>query len=259
MTNRIWMVATPGNRVGRTAGAVRAPYGLQIVESCLNCAHREERLFCNLPPAGVQRLSEIVAPSTYPKGATLFVEGQEPRGVFILCSGRVKLSTSSADGKTLILRISETGEVLGLAAAVCGKPYQATAEILEPSQVNFISRNDFLNFLRECGEATLRVAQQLGENYHHALSEMKTIGLSHSASEKLARFLLDWGAEHADGKGDLRVKLTLTHQEIAQLIGTSRETVTRLFSDFRRKQVIQVKGSTVVFRDKDALRKFVGE
>ena len=149
--------------------------------------------------------------------------------------------------------------MLGLAAAVCGKPYQATAEILEPSQVNFISRNDFLNFLRECGEATLRVAQQLGENYHHALSEMKTIGLSHSASEKLARFLLDWSAEHADGKGDLRVKLTLTHQEIAQLIGTSRETVTRLFSDFRRKQVIQVKGSTVVFRDKDALRKFVGE
>ncbi len=74
----------------------------------------------------------------------LFVEGQSPRGVFILCSGKVKLSTSSADGKTLILRISEIGEVLGLAAVVSGKAYQATAEVLEPTQANFISRNEFL-------------------------------------------------------------------------------------------------------------------
>ncbi|HUJ30284.1 MAG TPA: Crp/Fnr family transcriptional regulator [Candidatus Acidoferrum sp.] len=259
MTHRIWFVSTPEQRRGRTGGTVRAPYGLQIVESCLSCVHREERLFCNLPPEGVQKLAEIVAPSTYPKGATLFVEGQEPRGVFILCSGKVKLSTSSADGKTLILRISETGEVLGLAATVCGKPYQATAEILEPSQVNFISRNDFLAFLKECGEATLRVAQQLGENYHHALSEMKTIGLSHSAGEKLARFLLDWCAEHATGNGEPRVKLTLTHQEIAQLIGTSRETVTRLFADFKKRQLVQVKGSTIIFRDKTGLQRLLAQ
>ncbi len=83
----------------------------------------------------------------------LFVEGQSPRGVFILCSGKVKLSTSSADGKTLILRISEIGEVLGLAAVVSGKAFQATAEVLEPTQANFIGRREFLEFLREHGEA----------------------------------------------------------------------------------------------------------
>jgi cyclic nucleotide-binding protein len=101
-----------------------APYGLEIIESCMNCPHREERLFCNLPTASVQKLSSITSPASYPKGAMLFVEGQSPRGVFILCSGKVKLSTSSADGKTLILRISEIGEVLGLAAVVSGKPFR---------------------------------------------------------------------------------------------------------------------------------------
>ena len=77
----------------------------------LSCPHREERLFCNLPKASVLALSAITHSAVYPKGANLFVEGQPARGIFILCSGRMALSTSSADGKTLILRIAESGEV----------------------------------------------------------------------------------------------------------------------------------------------------
>jgi CRP/FNR family cyclic AMP-dependent transcriptional regulator len=238
---------------------MRAPYGLEIIENCLTCPHREDRLFCNLPPAAVQRLSVITSASTYPKGATLFVEGQAARGVFILCAGRVKLSTSSIDGRTLIVRISEPGEVLGLPATVTGKPYELTADVIEPTQANFISRADFLNFLREHGEVSLRVAQQLGETYHSAIAEMRTIGLSHSAGEKLARFLLDLSADHDQGKGGVRVTLTLTHEEIAQMIGASRETVTRLFAVFKKKQLLEVKGSTVVIRDKSGLEKLLTE
>ena len=58
----------------------------------------------------------------------LFVEGQAPRGIFVLCKGRVKLSICASDGKTLILKIAEAGEVLGLSAAVSGAPYELTAE-----------------------------------------------------------------------------------------------------------------------------------
>jgi CRP/FNR family transcriptional regulator len=232
---------------------MRAPYGLEIIESCLSCPHREDRLFCNLPTAAVQRLAAITSASSYPKGATLFVEGQVPRGVFILCSGRVKLSTSSADGRTLIMRISDAGEVLGLPATLTGKPYELTADVIEPTQANFISRPDFLNFLREHGEVGLRVAQQLGETYHSAIAEMRTIGLSHSVAEKLARFLLDLSADHDNGKNEIKVTLTLTHEEIAQMIGASRETVTRLFGDFKKKQLLQVKGSTIIIKDKAGL------
>jgi CRP/FNR family transcriptional regulator len=232
---------------------MRAPYGLEIIESCISCPHREDRLFCNLPPPAVQELAAITSAAVYPKGATLFVEGQSPRGVFILCSGRVKLSTSSADGRSLILRIADAGEVLGLPATVTGKPYELTADVIEPTQANFIFRQDFLAFLRDHGEAALRVAQQLGETYHSAIAEMRSIGLSHSAGEKLARFLLDLTTGHDEGKSEIKLTLTLTHEEIAQMIGASRETVTRLFSDFKKKHFLQVKGSILIIKNRVGL------
>src|ERR1700739_2575636 len=238
--------------------SMRTPYGLEIIENCLSCPHREERLFCNLSDAAVKAMAAITSSAAYPKSAPLFVEGQAARGVFILCSGRVKLSTSSADGKTLIVRIADPGEVLGLPATVTGKPYELTAEVIEPTQANFIPQQEFLNFLREHGEAALRVAQQLGETYHSAIAEMRTIGLSHSAGEKLARFLLDLSADHDSGKGESKVTLTLTHEEIAQMIGASRETVSRLFADFKKKQLLQIKGSTLIIKNKTGLETVLG-
>jgi CRP/FNR family transcriptional regulator, cyclic AMP receptor protein len=238
---------------------MRSPYGLQIIESCVTCPHKESRLFCNLAPAAVQRLSEITASATYPKGATLFVEGQPSRGVFILCTGHVKLSTSSADGKTLILRISEPGDLLGLPATISGRDYEVTADVIEPTQANFISKTDFLNFLREHGEAALRVAQELSETYQTAFAEMRTIGLSHSAREKLARFILDWSAHHPSDNGAIKFNLTLTHEEIAQMIGASRETVTRLFADFKKNDLLQIKGSSVTLKNKLGLERLLQE
>jgi len=252
MPKRFWFVSLREQRIMRRR-AMRAPYGLEIIESCLSCPHREERLFCNLSPPALKRLASITSAASYPKDATLFVEGQKPRGVFVVCTGRVKLSTSSADGKTLILRVVDPGEVLGVAETLSGTPYQTTADILEPSQANFIGREDFMSFLREHGEAALRVAQQLSEDYHLALSEMRTIGLSHSAAEKFARFLLDWTEGREEQKGEIRLKMTLTHEEIAQMIGASRETVTRLFADFKRRQLLDVKGSTVVIHSRTNL------
>src|SRR5579863_3107708 len=100
---RFHFVARGRGRPMNSNLSTRSPYGLQIIENCVTCPHKESRFFCNLGPAAIQRLSEITASATYPKGATLFVEAQSPRGVFIICAGHVKLSTSSADGRTLIL------------------------------------------------------------------------------------------------------------------------------------------------------------
>jgi CRP/FNR family transcriptional regulator, cyclic AMP receptor protein len=236
---------------------MRSPYGLQIIESCVNCPHRQDRLFCNLPPAALHHLSQITGSATYPKGATLFVERQPSRGVFILCTGHVKLSTSSSDGKTLILRISEPGDLLGLPATISGRPYEVTAEVIESTQANFISRTDFLNFLREHGEAALRVAQELSETYQSAFAEMRTIGLSHSTGEKLARFLLDWSSNHKPDNGSVNFKLTLTHEEIAQMIGASRETVTRLLADFKKRNLLRIKGSNVTITDQLGLQRLL--
>jgi CRP/FNR family transcriptional regulator len=128
---------------------MRTPYGLEIIESCLVCPLRQDRIFCDLPLPEVEALQAMSSRATYPKGSILFVEGQEPRGVFILCTGKVKLTAGSASGKSLIMRIAEAGEIIGLPSTISAKPYELTAEALEPVQANFISREPFLNFLRD--------------------------------------------------------------------------------------------------------------
>jgi CRP/FNR family transcriptional regulator, cyclic AMP receptor protein len=264
-------MAGSGFRLGGAACAIRAqdtgngfkvqgvkvltPYGLDIIESCLACKMRAEHIFCDLPAAALQSFESIKYATAYPKGAVLFVEGQTPRGIFVLCKGRVKLSICSTDGKTLILKIAEPGEVLGLSATVSGKAYELTAETVDPCQVNFVKREDFLRFLKEHSDACLRVAEQLSEKYNSACREIRALGLSHSAGEKLAKLLLEWSAKNGEAaKAEPRVKLALTHEEIAQMIGTSRETVTRLFADLKRRQIVQAKGSTLLIRNKAALK-----
>ena len=236
---------------------MRTPYGLTILDDCLTCPVREEHLFCNLPHAAVKELNEIKSTATYPKSAVLFIEGQQPRGVFVLCAGKAKLSTTSSEGKTLITKISQSGDVLGLNAAISNHPYEVTAEMIEPGQANFISRDALMQFLKKHGEVALRVAEQLSRNYYTAYEEIRTLGLTTSPAEKLAKLLLSWYPEKLQTNQQAQVKLTLTHEEIAEMIGTTRETVSRLFSDFKKKQLVQVKGSTLLCNNRGALERMV--
>jgi CRP/FNR family transcriptional regulator, cyclic AMP receptor protein len=236
---------------------MRAPYGLNIIDSCVTCPVREEHLFCNLPGPALQKLNEIKSTAVYPKSAMLFIEGQQPRGVFVLCAGKVKLSTSSKEGKIIITKLSDPGDVLGLNATISNRPYEVTAEMVEPGQANFIARDAFLHFLRENGEVAVRVAEQLSRNYYTAYEEIRTLGLTNSPAEKFAKLLLSWSPDSQRADNGCQLRLTLTHEEIAEMIGTTRETVSRLFSEFKRKQLLQLKGSTLIIRNRSALEKIV--
>jgi len=234
---------------------MNSPYGMDLVESCLTCKLRADRVFCGLSTPTLQAFEAIKFTSAYPAGAVLFVEGQEPRGIYVLCKGRVKLSISARNGKTLIVKIAEPGEVLGMSATVSGKPYEVRAQTLDPCQVSFVKRDDFLQFLKSNSDACFKLAEQLSEKYHNACNEVRSLGLSHSASEKLAKLLLDWSTRNGDGaRSETRIKLGLTHEEIAQMIGTSRETVTRLLADMKRRQIVQSEGATIVIRNQAALK-----
>lgn len=236
-------------------------YNFQIIEDCLKCTFREHRLFCDLSREALLRLQSIKATSVYPKGSLLCLEGQPPRGIFVLCTGRAKLSTTSSEGKSMILRIAEPGEVLGLTAVVSGTPYEATVETLEPSQANFISQAEFLRFIQEHPDVGLRVARQLTHNCKCAYGEIRSLGLSNSVPEKLAKLILQW-AEHplefaAKKSQETAIRVTLTQEEIAQLTGTSRETVSRVLGGFRKKGWLRVKGATWTIVNKQALENLV--
>jgi CRP/FNR family cyclic AMP-dependent transcriptional regulator len=253
---RVRVIPKKKRRIMQRDATMKTPYGLQVIESCLTCPLVKERVFCDLPRPVIVALDAISSSATYPKDATLFVEGQEPRGVFVLCHGRVKLSTNSADGKSIIVRVAEPGELVGLPSTLSGKPYELTAVALEPVQANFIPRDAFMRFLREHGEAAVRVTQMLSQIYHATLLEVRYLGFSSSTAEKLARFLLDLPAVPAQN-GNLRATLGLTHKEIGEMIGASRETVTRLFTHFKHERLIEVHGATLIIVNKSDLEKLL--
>jgi CRP/FNR family transcriptional regulator, cyclic AMP receptor protein len=237
---------------------MNTPYGLEVIEDCIACPLLKDRVFCNLPKDALAGLDAISSNATYPKGAILFVEGQEPRGVFILCTGRVKLYGAAANGKSVIFRIADAGEIIGLPSTLSEKPYEVTAEALEPMQANFIPRDAFLGFLRHHGDAALKVAEMLSHIYYATCQEIRYLGLAGTAVEKFARFLLDLKPPRglADANKDRRT-LTLTHEEIAAMIGTSRETVSRLITGFKRKHLIEQHGSSLTLTNKKALEDLV--
>lgn len=236
---------------------MRGPYGFELNESCATCKHRTGGFFCQLSPTAVKDFDAVKSNSAYPAAAVLFLERQDPRGIYVLCQGRVKLSVSSSEGKTLILRIAKPGEILGLMPALSGSPHEVTAETLHPCQVAFVRRDEFLRFLAKYPEAYQSAVRQLSSHYQAACDQIRTLGLSTSAPEKLGRLLLDWSAGARETRQGAQINLPLTHEEIAEFIGTTRETVTRTLSEFRNHHLVTLHGSTLMIPNREALENFV--
>ena len=234
---------------------MNTPYGLEIIESCTTCKLRKDKWFCGFSSDTLKSFSASSHLTTYPGGALLFVEGQTPRGAYELCSGRVKLSTTSRDGKVLILRVAEAGELLGLSAVISSEPYVFTAETAGPCHVNFIERDALLRLMERNGEIGLRSAQVLSREYQSMYRDVHDLVLARSSSGRLARLLLSWSPclQHETAKTEIRIRSSLTHEEMAQMIGASRETVTRLLSELKKKELIRLEGSTLVIRNRSAL------
>jgi CRP/FNR family transcriptional regulator len=247
-------VHLPPRRSVRKVQEMNTPYGLEIVDSCLSCKLRQDNWFCGLSSDTLKLLGAASHLTTYPGGAVLFVEGQTPRGAYVLCSGRAKLSTTSRDGKVLILKIAEAGEVLGLSAVIAGEPFELTAETAGPCQVNFVEREALLRLMEKNGEIGLHASQALSKEFQSAYRDIHDLVLARSSAGKLAKLLLSWtpGREPFEPP-EIRIRASVTHEEMAQMIGSSRETVTRLLSDLKKKDLIRLDGSTLVIRNRTAL------
>jgi len=232
---------------------MKAPYGLDIIDNCSECTMVFPGFFCGFSSPALQALNQVSHRSTLPAGAILFVEGQAPRGMFILCSGRVNLSTTSREGKMLILKTAEAGEALGLSAAISGLGYETTAETADPCQLNFVDRNHLLELLHAHCEVGVHTAQCLSRDFQAAYRDIHDLVLTRSSAGKLARLLLSQGPVQEGEAVEIRIPSSMTHEEMAHRIGSSRETVTRLLSDLRRKRLIRLEGPMLVIPNRTAL------
>jgi len=214
--------------------------------------------FNKLSPEMVGELASLQHAHSYPAGAILFSERDAPQGAYLVVEGEVKLSINSSEGRRLILRIARKGEMIGLGAALTGSPCEMTAETLHPARIAFIARREFLNFLTRHPDVYQAVTVELSRQYATACEQLRTVGLSNSAPEKLARLLLDWSENGQATEAGTRFRFPLTHEEIGEFIGTSRETVTRTLSVFKTRHLINLNGSTLTIPSRRALESYAG-
>jgi CRP/FNR family cyclic AMP-dependent transcriptional regulator len=237
---------------------LRGPYNLKVIENCFGCVTKEEGLFCQLPQAALSELNSLRQTAFYPRGALLFVEGQPTRGLFIICSGQAKLYVNSAEGQSLTLRIVEPGEALCLSSLIADESYPATAETLCPSQVGFLPRLAVLQMMRAYPDVSLRVARHLSMEISKAWQQTRMLALAPDTHAKLIQFLFQWADKHSQVTAEgLRITLHMTHEEIARNIGASRESVTRILSDWKQRGVILVSGGTLTIPNPKEFREAV--
>ncbi|MGD0797435.1 MAG: Crp/Fnr family transcriptional regulator [Acidobacteriaceae bacterium] len=206
-----------------------------------------------LPAAALADLEAIRPAAKYEEGHVLFGEKQESNGVFLVREGLVRLSINSSDGKRLSLRVARAGEILGLAAALSGTRCESTAETLSTAKITHISRGDFMAFLMRNPEVYKLVIEEVSRLYSMACEQLRTVGLSSSAPEKLARLLLDLSEGGQPTEHGTRFRFMLTHEQIGEFIGASRETVTRTLGTFKLRRLVALDGAVVTIPNRSAL------
>lgn len=215
----------------------------------------KEGLFRHLDAQAQADLQAICHVRLYRKGTRLFVEGQRARALFVLCRGRTKVTAATSLGRSLLVRIVKAGEVLGMNAVILNQPYDTTAEAIESAHAQYITQSDFQRFLRTHSEIFPCVIEQLSSELRGAYRHMICAFTARTARARLAKFLLDWAySEALPTSNGLSFQLGLTHEEISGMIGSSRETVSRLLSDFRDRGFIQTKGKLISVPDTNQLK-----
>ncbi len=192
--------------------------------------------------------------SLHGRGSVLFAEGDPARGVFILRTGRATLSISSSEGRVVILRMAQAGDVLGLNAVLRNSPYEATVKIVEPARVNFISRSELMELIENSDTGAVAVIKLLSRELVQLTERAKSLLLPQTAGARLAQLLLQWSTEPQGNNSRTRViDKVFTHEEVAQMIGSSRETVTRLLANLSRLLIIRITSDSILVNDRSAL------
>jgi CRP/FNR family transcriptional regulator len=220
-------------------------------------SYRKGEFFKSLPAEALADLEHLLAPSTYPTGMVLFSETEPAAGIYVVLDGEVKLSINSPDGRRLSFRIAKAGEVLGLSSALSGGTYEMTADTLYPAKIAHISQQLFLQFLSRHPAVYQSVAREMVRTYNTACEQLRMVGLSTSVPERLARLLLVWSDEPGQKpERPVRCRLSLTHEQIGEFIGASRETVTRTLSIFKNHHLVAQHGCTLTIPSRVALESY---
>jgi CRP/FNR family transcriptional regulator len=198
--------------------------------------------------------------SLHARGSVLFAEGEPARGVYILRTGRASVSIASSEGRVVMLRMAHAGDMLGLNSVLRNCPYDTTVKTLEPCRTDFLPRVELIELMRQTQAGTQIVLNLLSRELREVTDRAKLLLLPQTVRGRLAKLLLQWTkANRPDASPTVRLAKVFTHEEIAQMICSSRETVTRLLASLSKQQVIRVTTDSILICDRLALENIAQE
>ena len=206
------------------------------------------------PNEALERLFTGVTVGSYRPRQVIYLPGDRAQGVHFLISGRIKISKVTRDGKELTLAYRSEGDFFGEPCLLEGGPREEMAEAMDASTTIEVSREAVDELLRSDGRAAYKFGRALITRRKDLEARVEQL-IFKDVGAKLAELLLSLGQEHgvSDQRG-LVVGLKITHQEMANLIGSTRETVSLTLSQFKRKGLIQTEGRRVILSDPEGLR-----
>lgn len=214
-------------------------------------------LFSSLPRSAILEIETKLVFARHAAGSILYHQGEKARGFFLLFAGRVKMFAVASHARTTLLKIASSGEALGVAAAILGREHLTTGQTTEPSSLAFLQRDDLVTLMQRSRDFCRAVTHYLATECIDNATETLSLRIPSSTSQKLAATLL----RLADGRGNgfpRPASLIYTHAELGQLIGASRETVTRLMNKFEDAAMIAAGKSTFSITDQRLLEEMSG-
>lgn len=196
------------------------------------------KVFSDLPDDDKQELRDMSQMVSYRKHQVLCFPGQPGDTVFLLKEGRVKISRVNENKQEATICLLEPGEIFGEVEVMDRTPHESLVQALEPVLVCEIARENFLRFLDRCPTVGIQILKTVGGRLKNIESKYGDL-VFHSAPARLAKLLVQLGDSMGDREQDsIRLNVRLTHQNLANLIGTSRETVSALLSQFQRQGLL---------------------
>ena len=212
---------------------------------CDNCLSVTKSIFKDLGKQDLEKINKNKNCNYYKKGQVVFFEHNFPDGLYCVQDGKVKVFKTGNTGKEQIIRFAKTGDVLGYRALLAGESYSASASVLEDSKICFIRKESIFELFNTNNNFSFEMIKLLSHDIEDV--ERKMVKLAQKpVRERLAEALLilkeTYGTEESDGKF---LNITLTREDLANIVGTATETVIRLLADFKNKKLISTKGKKI--------------
>ena len=219
---------------------------------CKNCGSRQKSLFCKLEEEELDTLSINKNCINFKKGEFVFEERNTPKGIYCINSGKVKIYKLGDKGKKQIVRLAKDGDIIGYRSLLSGERYTAFARCIEPANICFVPKETFFDLIKTNQDVSMRMMEMLSRELRK--SEQALTGIVQKpVKERLAETILmlkeTYGYE--DDKQTLNV--TLSREDIADLVGTATETVIRFLAQLKDDGVIEQKGKRIVIKNMQSL------